>query len=482
MKLNIQLFATGGVVLNYEKEYTYEQDKKETVKITVTPDNSQTNFDFENDFDCLIDDNGWIKLGQNGSYYKVFNKNVIKTITFTYKSKTDTTYKVIGDLELNINDLHNFYNLTICVDKQPMYNPSNELKEYPLKLLQPLRNQNNISDKFILDSEGNYRVVRYLEKYLGGLRKLKEPIEESVGKLNIEFFEGDNYVYLKENGSYIMKIQYLTNSGLNKTYATKMELKSKLEQTVDGFTLTVSKKVDEDEIISTINQSSEQVKINANKISLEGKEIDLTSDNIIIKSNNFNVDQDGNMTCTSGTFGGTINTNKDMTIGDNLYVGQNQSSTSDRIKYLYFSPNGYIRRWTINGKNYMMMYSDLNTRLSCKDSGYINVMDNNISMSHNPSISSDKRLKDNIKDVDVSWINDIRIKEFEYKNNPNKKEIGIIAQDYLDKKYSKYFLNQNIANNSEKYYSVQYGNITNALIKYCQQLEERISKLEGETK
>ena len=42
------------------------------------------------------------------------------------------------------------------------------------------------------------------------------------------------------------------------------------------------------------------------KLALNGKEINLTSDNTIIKSNNFNVDKNGNMSCTNANISGTI--------------------------------------------------------------------------------------------------------------------------------------------------------------------------------
>lgn len=65
-------------------------------------------------------------------------------------------------------------------------------------------------------------------------------------------------------------------------------------------------KVDKDGVISSINQSAEQIQINANKISLAGKTINMTSDNIEINSDNFNVDKDGNMTCINANVTGTI--------------------------------------------------------------------------------------------------------------------------------------------------------------------------------
>ena len=62
--------------------------------------------------------------------------------------------------------------------------------------------------------------------------------------------------------------------------------------------------VEKDGVISSINQSPETIAINANKISLAGKTIDLTSDNIVIDSTNFSVTKDGKITATSGEIAG----------------------------------------------------------------------------------------------------------------------------------------------------------------------------------
>ena len=47
----------------------------------------------------------------------------------------------------------------------------------------------------------------------------------------------------------------------------------------------------------------------------------------------------------------------------------------------------------------------------------------------------------------------------------------------MDKDYSKYFLND-FDLDGEKYYGISYGNITNALIQYCQEMNEKVNKLE----
>ena len=70
-------------------------------------------------------------------------------------------------------------------------------------------------------------------------------------------------------------------------FATKVEMNSKISQTTQEINLEVSKKVGNNEIISKINQSAEQISINANKIKLEG----YTTIN-----NGFSIDNSGNAT------------------------------------------------------------------------------------------------------------------------------------------------------------------------------------------
>lgn len=534
MKLDIQKFATGGVIMNIVKEYTYEQELKETVKIIATPDNSETEFDFQNDFTCSIDDEGWTSTGENGSYYKIFNTKEQKTVTFTYLNNDDPNYKIIGDIDIDTTDLHKFYNLTICVDKQSMTNPSPDLKKYNIKLLAPLRSYLDAYDQFIMSDDGKYKVIRNIEKYNGSLRKLKTPIEETIGKLEITLFEGTNYFYIENTGKYLMNVQYLTNSKLNKTYATKMELNSKLEQTVEGFTLTVSKKVDNDEIISTINQSAEQVKINADKISLTGKEIDLTGDEIIIKSNNFNVDEDGKIKSTSGEIGGySIGADKltadiippyDYTKADKekvmKYIMKEITLTPEEIKKYDLTGDGkvttldYVKIYkfvesntssTSPGKviidskdaTHTIVLRDGNgterTRVSMIDISTDQLYATNASINNlvtdNLTNNSDERLKKDIKTLEEKYINllkQINPVSFKYKSSGTE-HIGFIAQEV-----EKAFKNNNlpqipITKDDFGYYSLSYLDFVGILWKINQnlsnqitQLEKRVSKLEGE--
>lgn len=233
--------------------------------------------------------------------------------------------------------------------------------------------------------------------------------------------------------------------------------------------------------------------VKADNINFDGKTFNLTTDNMAITSTNFSVDKDGNMTANSGTFGGSINTGQNCTVGNNLYVGQNQATTAVDNKFIYFNNDNYIRRAysglintismisnqqaSINvGENRIFAnYSDY-VRMETATGGYFYISGANAHTLNQIYVDSDKRLKEKIKDIDVSWIDELKVKEYEHINCKGKKQIGLIAQDYEDKKYSKYFLTKN----NDDYYSIQYGNITNALIQYCQELKKEVQELKQE--
>lgn len=258
----------------------------------------------------------------------------------------------------------------IIVDKQPSSNPSSEKKEYIIDI-EELRVKGNIYDSLNIEIDKTYVTRRLNLSEYGVLTVLDEPTTQELTDVDIELFEGDNYIYLMDMQGNKFYAEYLIKNDFTDIYATKnemnssitqtaqdielsvnqkltgystteemnsaiqqtaqsitssvsqtltnyatseeledevTELNSTINQTAQEINLEVSKKVGDDEIISKINQSAEAVQINANKINLEGKEINLTSDNISISSTNFNVDKNGNMTCENATImGGKIN-------------------------------------------------------------------------------------------------------------------------------------------------------------------------------
>jgi len=287
-------------------------------------------------------------------------------------------------------------------------------------------------------------------------------------------------------------------------YKTSSKTDKEVSFIVDKQNGSIRAKVNKGEVINEINLDESGAEINAEKISLAGKEIKLTTDDITISSTNFNVDSGGNITANnvtlnSGTFKGDVNTSQNCYVGNDLYVGQNQSSTTVDSKFINFSGMCHLGRWYAygeetlqarTGNTFEVQYNNglgenfnlfqAKPDFTLINNRYTDIMmgDTYINLSVQPTIGSDERLKQEIKDINTSWIDELKVKEFEYKKIPNKKQIGLIAQDYLDKEYGKYFLNEN----QEGYYSIAYGNITNALIQYCQEMKKEINSLKEEIK
>lgn len=232
----------------------------------------------------------------------------------------------------------------IVVDKQSRANPTADKKIYEIDI-EELRYKGDIHDTLTIEKGKAYVTRRLSLSELQVLSVLETPIIEEIGNINIELFEGDNYIYLQDMTGNRLYAEYLVkndfteiyvttnemNSAINQsasqielnvnqklteyatddsleeavtelnstitqkaneitssvssTYATKNELttaKSEIKQTTDNITSTVSKKVGNDEIISKINQSAEAVKILANKLGLTASDvIDLIAGNII---------------------------------------------------------------------------------------------------------------------------------------------------------------------------------------------------------
>ena len=180
-----------------------------------------------------------------------------------YGNNTVFDYLYPSDTLYPNNDLYPFGDSRIVVvDKD------NNQNIYELGILDVLRQNNEVCDEFIL-KDGQAKVIRRVNK--SGTTKAKEKIED-LGKLEITLKEGTNTIEIK-NYSAKIKAKWAIKSDYTNVFATKVEMNSEIKQTADTINLEVRKKVDESEVISKINQSAEQISIEANKISLKRKNI-----------------------------------------------------------------------------------------------------------------------------------------------------------------------------------------------------------------
>ena len=115
MKLEIQLFAGADVPMLVTKEFNYYQDGVtiKSVKVIVTPDTTGIGYDFENNYNCIVE--GWQRVGQNGSLYKVYDKNVTETVKFVYTSKVDSSH-IDGKVTIVVNEIKKIYERTVWED------------------------------------------------------------------------------------------------------------------------------------------------------------------------------------------------------------------------------------------------------------------------------------------------------------------------------------------------------------------------------
>lgn len=245
--------------------------------------------------------------------------------------------------------------VTLVVDTRNRVSISENAKVFEIDMQEPLCNLDDVCDQLVINANEDkatctVKVVRYLKVNSNGtITKLAKPVETILyDNLDISLFEGTNYIYLLEYPNWKIEARYMFKSDINKYLATKVEMNSKITQTTEEINLEVRKKVDENEIISSINQSAEQIQINAEKISLSGKELNLADDMAIV-SNNFNVDKNGNMTCNNGKFvGGQIELVGDIQASTMFNISSNNGNV-----HTFISPDGVYANTEAGNRAYL---------------------------------------------------------------------------------------------------------------------------------
>ena len=394
--------------------------------------------------------------------------------------------------------------LTLVVDTRNRANISENAKVFEIDMQEPLYNLDNVCDQLVINANEDkatctVKVVRYLKVNSNGtITKLAKPVETILhNNLDISLFEGTNYIYLLEYPNWQIEARYMFKSDMNKYLATKVEMNSKISQTAEEINLEVKKKVDENEIISSINQSAEEIQINAEKISLSGKELNL-ADNMSIKSNNFNVDSKGNMTCNNANIdGGKIKIYGGDSNNSNFVVGTRDNTGCSKISASYVWVDGQgqndailsIRRNTQGGSNGVVLSSHI-------EGGYVEIgngtTDNFISLdgiNNNLTVwgpvyansfnnNSKEDLKKNITKYNSKVLEKIKetdIYEFNYKTEDDKvkKHIGFIIGN-------NYNTPEEVISDSGE--SVDTYSMTSILWQAVKELTEKVEYLENKLK
>lgn len=196
--------------------------------------------------------------------------------------------------------------------------------------------------------------------------------------------------------------------------------------------------------------------INANKIELSandilnllaGNEINLGSKKITIKSDNFNVDENGNMTCKKATVNGKITSNDATITGGKITISGKGDST-DLLRISEQNNASLFSYMQPIGAGFVYGSSDNAVYIMAGSTSLVSVSDNNgetnitgarikTPILTQTSLEEKKKNFEKMKDNAIEIINGIDIYKYNLKteNDTDKKHIGFVIGDKYN--YSK---------------------------------------------
>ena len=261
-------------------------------------------------------------------------------------------------------------------------------------------------------------------------------------------------------------------------YSTTTEMESAINISAEGINSEVRKKVGEDEVVSIINQSAEQITLNSNRL--------------VVNSNNFKLTKEGNMTCTNADilggnvtlYGGDRNSGSSATLsviskdGNEITsIFNNGIRAEAEYSGFWFSPsenNSVQSSLSVqqNGKAYFNLQGESNGVIS-----YIRMHgDTGTIEAENYHYHSLEKMKKNIKLFDEDSIDIIKnsnIYTYNFKNEKDdtKKHIGFVI--------GKNFKTPNAVINEQET-GVDVYSMCSILWKALQEQQEHIEKLKKE--
>ena len=342
---------------------------------------------------------------------------------------------------------------------------------YDLRVSEVLRANDEVYDEYIL--EDNFaKVIRRVNP--DGTTKIVET-EEIIGTYTIYVAEGTNTIRI-QNYSAPIEAVYVEQNAYTDQFATVIQMNSSIELAEQEINIELSKKVDDEtltgaNIMLRINDDESEAMIKADKISLEGKTIDLTGEDITIDSDNFKVDAEGNVTCNSLELtGGSIDLSIDDTSGVESFALKSplhESSvyfTGRNIEmYSYYSMHRMIDIGVIN--NTAKGYIDCDGDVTC------------VSVIQTSRESLKKNIEDYIENA-LDIVNQSKIYTYNFKteNDDDKKHIGFVIPD----EGGDYKTPNEVISANEK--GIDTYTMTSILWKAVQEQQEIIEQMQKEIK
>lgn len=132
----------------------------------------------------------------------------------------------------------------LCVDTQPRINPSAKIRRYEIEI-DELRKKDDVYDSLIITNTGQIFVVRKLGLRDGTTYRLDNEITEQLYYVNIELFDGINYVYIENVTNLTMTLDYVLKNDTFDSYPTAAQMRTAITQTASSIELSVDAKLDD---------------------------------------------------------------------------------------------------------------------------------------------------------------------------------------------------------------------------------------------
>lgn len=386
----------------------------------------------------------------------------------------------------------------IIVDKQSRTNPSNEKKEYEIDI-EELRFKGNVYDSLVITKDEDYvlRRLKLTEFYV--LEELEEPIKEPLKNINIELFEGDNYIYLIDMVGNKFYAEYLIKNEFNDIYVTLNQMHSAINQSASEVEIAVNQKL---QSYSTTEEMNGAIDVKANEINLEvSKKVndaDLTGANISLRINNdtseakieadkiningaisangnFKVGTDGKVECTDITInGGTINLNDTEGQGNEFQITDNSQTYKTMMGSSIFQM-GFVD--VLNEAGISMTTSEMtNPAITVKDTAgrYTMIQGEGITTPKltQTSLAEKKKNFEKFNSNALNIIKQIELYKYNLKGeeDTDKKHIGFVIGD-------KYKYSKEITSNDNT--GVDLYSFVSVCCKAIQEQQEQINKLQS---
>lgn len=204
------------------------------------------------------------------------------------KIKGFTTMSLYPGMSYPSNNTYPGILTTYCIIQDNNQTPSSNLVKSYFTISAPLRtldlgNGNIIYDVLIIRDNTVY-VERNIGLNASNAYIQIATVTENYEKLELNTFDTNSYIYMDLFTNLQYECTYMKSNIYTKEFATKLETKSGIDILKDNL-LLYSKK---DEVISSINLSPENIKIQAKNIDFEGT---------VTANENFIIDEEGTMSC-----------------------------------------------------------------------------------------------------------------------------------------------------------------------------------------